>query len=272
MATIGLMLGKRPRPASVMGRLVARLEHLGDAVLVHAAGNVPAWIDDADLVAVRGLSDELLRDLVANERAGVRFVDPPSAVLATRDRALLHDRLRALGVATPDHEPAPTWPDVERVVARRGVPAVVKHRSGEVGRGTRVHHVDPGAVPAHPPFPGPYVIEDAVPDIRTELKLYRVGSTMAAFELGAVDQPVAMDPAMERIATRTCDAVGLAIVGIDVLVGRDGPVVVDVNPFPSCRRLPDPAGVLARHLQGAAGLQPSRTRPFVGSTRAGRRS
>ncbi|MDQ3453235.1 MAG: hypothetical protein M3493_11150 [Actinomycetota bacterium] len=36
--------------------------------------------------------------------------------------------------------------------------------------------------------------------------------------------------------------------GVDVLEGPAGPVVVDVNPVPSCRRVPGAARSIAEHL------------------------
>lgn len=269
MTTIGLLLGKPPRPATVMAELVERLERLGARVLVHAGPQPPSWLPKADLVAVRGLSDETLGALVATEGAGVRYADPPSVVLAARDRAGLHARLRAAGIASPTHVPAADWEEVRRIVAARSTPSVVKHHSGEVGRGAHVHHVVGGEVVGElAPFAGPYLVEDAVVDVRAELKLYLVGDRLAAFHLGdrdvprargdndaprargdnGADRPLDPDPTLATLADRVADAVGLRILGIDVLVGRDGPAVVDVNAFPSCQRLPDPAGVLARHL------------------------
>lgn len=63
---------------------------------------------------------------------------------------------------------------------------------------------------------------------------------------------------MAAIAARVGEVYGLDLFGLDVLLGPDGPVVVDVNDFPSFRQVPDAAARVARAVLrlargGAAG-------------------
>lgn len=51
-----------------------------------------------------------------------------------------------------------------------------------------------------------------------------------------------------ELARRVGAATGLEVYGADVLVGDDGPRVVDVNAFPGFRGVPDAAEAVARHV------------------------
>ncbi|MCW2900718.1 MAG: ribosomal protein modification protein RimK, partial [Streptosporangiaceae bacterium] len=59
---------------------------------------------------------------------------------------------------------------------------------------------------------------------------------------------------------------GLDLYGVDVLLGPDGPVIVDVNDFPSFRQVPDAAARVARAV-----LELARTGGTVPSAAAGAR-
>lgn len=57
-------------------------------------------------------------------------------------------------------------------------------------------------------------------------------------------------PAAEHIAIArgAARAVGLDLCGVDLIITRDGPVVVDVNAFPSATKIPGAAILIADHL------------------------
>jgi ribosomal protein S6--L-glutamate ligase len=266
VTTIGLVLGKPPGRSPVLGDVVVELQRRGHEVQVHTEVHTdrdrpPAWLDEADVVAVRGASTAVLRSMLPAEARGVRFCDPPSQVLAVRDRRAVAARLAAAGIDVPRHATATSWDEVRAITDRRADPAVVKHVDGAIGRGARVLHVRPGELLAEPPFPGPYLVEDLVRGISDEVKLYLVGDHVAAFLADpVVTRPVAARPGprdlpdlpdlpgLTELGTRVGDALGLTLLGADVLLSRGGPQVVDVNAFPSCRRLPDAATRIADHL------------------------
>jgi glutathione synthase/RimK-type ligase-like ATP-grasp enzyme len=71
------------------------------------------------------------------------------------------------------------------------------------------------------------------------------------------------------LALGATDAVALTVAGVDVLQGSEGPVVVDVNPFPSGKRLPEAAIPLADRLRSLAESAPpaSASPSMVGAAR-----
>jgi glutathione synthase/RimK-type ligase-like ATP-grasp enzyme len=246
--TIGLVLGKPPDRSPVIHEVAVLLRRLGATVRVHVQDRdgtlVPPWLLDADTVALRGLRDPTLRALLPAERAGACFADPPSAVLAARARASVHDRLAAAGIAVPTYRWVASWSEVAAIAAARRV--VIKHASGEVGRGRHVVAASE-VLPREPPFPGPYLVEDHVAADSPEVKLYRFGDRVVAAR-AAEGTEVTVPEGHVDLAGRVGDALALSMVGIDVLHGPDGPTVVDVNPFPSARRIGPGAMLVSGHL------------------------
>jgi ribosomal protein S6--L-glutamate ligase len=258
--TIGLVLGKPPGRSPVLGDVVVELRRRGHDVRVHTdRDRPPRWLDDADAVAVRGTSTTVLRSMLPAEASGVRFCDPPSRVLAVRDRRAVAARLGAADIEVPRHGAAASWDEVRSITDRRADPVVVKHVDGTVGRGARVLHVRPRELPEDPPFPGPYLVEDLVRGINDEVKLYRIGDHVTAFRAdpGGTRPILRSHPDLETLAARIGHALGLTLFGADVLLARRGPQVVDVNAFPSCRRLPDGVSRIADHLARVAAGPPT---------------
>ena len=256
MVEVGFVLGKPPRRSSVLGELLTRLRSGGVQVPVHVDdGSIPVWSSEVDLIAHRGVSTRTLELLVAVQRADVVFCDPPDAVLLARDRRRAAARLRIAAVPVPPSVAAATWEDVRLTAATRGHRGVVvKARDGTVGRGSRVLVAGDGQLPILAPFPGPYHVEEPVAGATSEVKLYRIGGHVASFRRVSAGATWRQEPAgpWEALAWRATDALGLTVAGVDVLQGSDGPVVVDVNPFPSGKRLPDAAVRLADHLRSLA--------------------
>lgn len=54
------------------------------------------------------------------------------------------------------------------------------------------------------------------------------------------------------LAIRTGDTLGQDIFGVDVLFGDDGPVLIDVNPFPGFRGVTGAVRMIANHIASAA--------------------
>ena len=252
MSTIGLLLGKPPMRSPGIGTLLTRLREQGHLVRMHVPGpDGPAvpWLTDTDLVALRGLDRRALVGLRAAEARGVRFLDAPAAVLAVRDRRGVSERLRAAGLPTPASWSAPRWSDVHDLAGRHGGRLVVKHADGTVGRSARVWISSGGRLPELAPFPGPFHVERHVGTGRRELKLYRVGAHTAGFALQeGTATTIEVDDHLRRLVTRATDALGLSLAGLDILVDDAEVFVIDVNAFPSCRRLSDGPERIAAHL------------------------
>lgn len=256
MSTIGLVLGKPAGRSPVIGEVADRLRAQGHLVMTHVPGRdagLPSWLDHADLVALRGLDPRTLQALAEHDPSDVRFLDTPGALLAAQDRPWTANRLRDVGLATPPWWPAPTWREATELITRHAGRFVVKHTDGSIGRSARVWMGDAGTLPAQPPFAGPFHVERDVGSGRTEVKLYRVGQHTAAFERRATRfAAIPVDARLHEVTVRAAGALGLSLAGFDLLVDTSEVAVIDVNAFPSCRRLPDAAQRIADHLVARA--------------------
>ena len=89
-----------------------------------------------------------------------------------------------------------------------------------------------------------------------ELKVYVIGD-----EVFAMRQPPSrngcarpraacpVSPRVRRIALRCGQVSGLGLYGVDMVEGPDGPVVVDLNYFPSYRGVPKAAPLIADYIE-----------------------
>lgn len=93
----------------------------------------------------------------------------------------------------------------------------------------------------------------------SEVKRYQIGGHVTALRRIPRCTTWCQEPAgrWEALAQRAIDAPAPALAGIDVLQGTDGPFVVDVNAFPSNRRLPDAVPLLVDPLRFLAGSVPA---------------
>ncbi len=240
MRRIAFVLGKPPRGSSVVPEVIERLRRDGCDVTVHlpheASEPVPPWLFDADLVVQRGLNREALVAVGRLEETGVRCCNRVEATMAAHDRLLLAHRLAAAGLPVPTTVPAATWADV---LDARGRAVVVKARDGWRGRGAAVLVAPDGALPSAAPFAGPYVVQDFVAGADT--KLYVAGHGVR----GRQGPPT---PQLADLARRAGAALGLEIYGVDVVGG----CMVDVNPFPGFRGVPQAARLVTHHINRRA--------------------
>ncbi len=176
--------------------------------------------------------------------------------LATLDRSALLLRLARAGLPVPSHYHCDGWAEARSAAAARSV--VVKAADGTIGRGSRVLFNDKTALPPEPPFPGPYVVEDRVAHDGTDRKLYVAGSHCFGLLKSwprpheAVARPFSPSLELRSLALATGRAAGLDIFGVDVVIGPDGPVIVDLNVFPGFRGIPGAAEAVAGHVRKRA--------------------
>ncbi|MDO5535702.1 MAG: hypothetical protein Q4F65_13765, partial [Propionibacteriaceae bacterium] len=120
-------------------------------------------------------------------------------------------------------------------------------------------------LPPHPVTEGPYVVEECIAHDGIDRKLYVAGaevfgllkpSTLLA-EHTTSGEPFHPDDALRALALAATAAVGLHLAGVDVVIGPDGPVVVDVNPFPGYRGVAGAADAVAAHLAAHAADRPT---------------
>lgn len=253
MSAVGFLLGRLPGEGSILPWVIGRLRAEGVTVVTALVdgGPIPRRLLAMDVVALRALDERALLAASSLEEAGVRCCNSITATQLTRDKTAAMRVLAGAGLPTPHERLLETWPAVLAVAGHRRV--AIKSRSGSRGRGVLVPS---HSLPAAAPFPGPYVLQDWLESDGLDRKLYVVGSNVGGVlrrwpprslrdKLGKPFEP---GPALRRLALAAGEALGLELFGVDVVLGPDGPAVVDVNAFPGYKGVPAVERWLARHL------------------------
>lgn len=251
------LLGKKPRPGTIVAQVLDLLADHGrrpgiscQVLLPHEHRVGVEDAADSDLVVHRGLSgpdEDLLSTL---DTVGAALCNPWSGMRHLHDRAALHDALDAASVPSPRGVVRQTWAEVRAEEGRRRV--VVKAVAGP-GRG---HGVLPSPLPPEAPLDGPYLVEELIKHDGSDRKLYVAGDRVSGLlkpstlTHGHTTQgvPFEVHPELADLARRTLGHLGLHLAGVDVVIGPDGPVVVDVNAFPGYRGVEGAAAAVADHL------------------------
>lgn len=251
---IAFVLGKKPRPGTIVAEVLDLLDGDGsitcEVLLPHDQAVRADDLQDADLVVHRGLSGSDTDLLGRLAEAPTPLCNPWAGVVHLRDRAALHDALEDAGVPTPRAVVRPTWADVLAEERLRRV--VVKAVDGP-GRGQGVL---PSPLPQEPPMDGPYLVEELVEHDGTDRKLYLAGDHVSGLLKASTlvhghstqGRPFEVGDALAELGRRTTAHLDLHLAGVDVVLGPEGPVVVDVNAFPGYRGVDGAAGAVAAHL------------------------
>ncbi|MGW7415674.1 ATP-grasp domain-containing protein [Streptomyces sp. NPDC054863] len=213
------------------------------------AGTHDAWV----LKTVSGGPGLTLLEAAAE--AGLTTVNDARAIRRVRDKALAAAIGRSHGLPVPPTYAAAS-PQLLLEVPDAEYPLVVKPADGSAGRSVHLVATPERLAALLPELTGegmliaqPYVANPGV-----DLKVYCVGGRLYATERGSPLHPehtvherrVPLPAEVAETVARVGAVYGLDLYGVDVLLGPDGPVVVDVNDFPSFRRVPDAAGQVAR--------------------------
>lgn len=193
--------------------------------------------------------------LEAAAAVGLTTVNDARAIRGVRDKALAAAIGRSHGLPVPLTYAVARWETLAEI-PEADYPLVVKPAEGSSGRG--VHLVsspmrlrEMGALLAGE---GVLIAQPYVPNSGADLKVYCVGGELYATERCSPLHPdrtiperrVELSTEVARIAAEVGQVYGLDLYGVDVLLGPDGPMVVDVNDFPSFRQVPDAPARVAR--------------------------
>lgn len=186
---------------------------------------------------------------------GITTVNDVRSIRGVRDKVLAAAIGRAHGLPLP-----PTYaaarPELLAEIPESMYPIVVKPADGSSGRA--VHLVtSPGRLTgtaAELAGEGMLIAQPYVPNSGVDIKVYGVGGELYATERRSPLHPdhavperlVRLPDEVAALAARAGAAYGLDLFGVDVVLGPDGPVIVDVNDFPSFRQVPDAAARVAR--------------------------
>ncbi|WP_380166039.1 hypothetical protein [Jannaschia sp. R86511] len=257
---VTLAVGKPPRPGTLVAEVARILRQQGvavDVVLPHedqAALEALAVAGAArrpHLLLDRGLRPDALAAVAALQASGVPCCNDPGGTALLGDRHRTNARLAAGDVPVPRARRAEEWSQV--LAGPDGGARVVKRADDAAGRASGVALLDVRA--AEPPFPGPWLVQELVEGDGVDRKLYVVGDRVSGLlkpgPLLGVRAPVsAFDPdaRLHDLARRVGAVLDLHLYGVDVVVGPDGPVVVDVNAAPGYRGVAGAPEQVAEHV------------------------
>ncbi|MEU9118386.1 hypothetical protein AB0C96_00740 [Streptomyces sp. NPDC048506] len=210
------------------------------------AGSHDAWI----LKTVSGGPGLSLLEAAA--AVGLTTVNDVRAIRGVRDKALAAVLARAHGLPVPVTYAAARAEEFAEIPEAQ-FPLVVKPADGSSGRAVRLVETPDRLVDQAPTGEsggatgGLLIAQPYVPNSGTDLKVYCVAGELYATERCSPLHPghavrerqVPLAPDVARIVEEAGAVFGLDLYGVDVLLGPDGPVVVDINDFPSFRRVPD---------------------------------
>lgn len=206
--------------------------------------------------------------LEAASAVGLTTINDARSIRTVRDKAVAAVVARAHGLPMPLTYFA-AMPELLTSIPDDCYPLVVKPADGSSGRG--VHLVSsPGelvSVGARLAGEGPLLAQEYVPNSGIDLKVYSVGGELHATVRRSPlhpahpvrDSHVPLPSGTAALMHRIGAVFGLDLFGVDIVEGPDGPVIVDINDFPSFRCVPDGVGLVARAVLALAGAGSGRT-------------
>jgi len=187
---------------------------------------------------------------------GARLLNPYLPCIATQNKIMTARRLHAAGVPVPRSWVTGNLNLLSVVAAER--PLVMKPFDGRRGNGVHIVN-EPGQLASVPSPRRPVLVQEFVPGRGEELKVSVIGrEVFAAHQSRATNGkpaqriPATVSAEVRRIALRCGEISGLGLYGLDMIDGIDGPVVVDLNYFPSYKGVREAAPLIADYIEDYA--------------------
>jgi RimK family alpha-L-glutamate ligase len=203
----------------------------------------------------------------ALENSGLPCYNSSDAILFCDDKALTAERLAFAGIQTPKTLIAPkTYTNVgycdlsflDRVEEFLSYPMVIKERFGSFGaqvylaKDRREAQERLSMIKGSEVLFQEYIAESFGRDLRINIVngemqgcmlRYNEGDFRSNISNGGKMASYTPDPAFVRIAKEAANAVGAYFAGVDVLFGKDGPLVCEVNASPHFKSTYEATGV-----------------------------
>lgn len=235
-------------------RLVARVAYKPEL----SVGNVKI-LEDLDALVVRPIGRGSLEEIVFRmdmlyklERNGMYIVNPPEAIEHCVDKYDILAILEEKGIPVPKTAVTENVEQAIRAFHELGGDVVVKPLFGSRGIGsTRISDAEVAstifrALNFHHNV---LYIQEFVPHGFSDIRALVVGDSVVAamrrvanswktnYSQGARPEPVKLESALEELAIKAAGLIGCKIAGVDILEGRNGPLIVDVNSQPGWKGL-----------------------------------
>jgi [lysine-biosynthesis-protein LysW]---L-2-aminoadipate ligase len=213
-----------------------------------------------------GLPSVLLNRSVSHTRSvyagrcfqhyGVPTVNEPDVLELAGDKVRTSLRLQERGVPTPRTVVALSAEAARKAIETVGYPAVLKPAIGSWGRLLAkvdtaedaeqiLEHKEALASPIHSVF----YVQEYVEKPGRDLRAFVVGEEVVAAMFrrseswrtnsarGAVAEPAPLTPELREMSLRAAEAVGGGVLAVDLMEGKGGLVVHEVNPTPEFKAL-----------------------------------
>jgi glutathione synthase/RimK-type ligase-like ATP-grasp enzyme len=194
---------------------------------------------------------------VLHER-GAKVLNPPAACALVLNKIVTTAMMRDAGIPAPRSWAVTDRAMLSSIASTTAAPLIIKPFNGIHSRNVALVR-DLAELETVPVTNSPLLVQEFVEGCTERLKVHCVGdqvfATWKPFSLGgdsAPGRPCEVSAAVRRIALRCGALFGMGLYGLDVLLPRDGPVVVDVNSFPGYAGVPGIATVLADYIDGYA--------------------
>jgi ribosomal protein S6--L-glutamate ligase len=203
---------------------------------------------EADLYILKSKSSLWLNLAAVLDAQHARILNSVEACVATANKIRSSSRLHAAQVPIPR-----SWVTADLALIPEVTDAMPLLLKPNIGRdGVGIHLVRDRAELDTIRINDGMLIQELITPIEEELKLYVVGDSVYGVRKhrdSGERVPVAVEPVIRDIARRCGRALGLQIYGVDVLISTNGPVVVDVNYFPSFRGVRDVARPISEYIR-----------------------
>ncbi|BFO18374.1 hypothetical protein SHKM778_47620 [Streptomyces sp. KM77-8] len=218
--------------------------------------------------------------LEAAASVGLTTINNARAIRGVRDKALAAAIGLSRGLPLPATYAA-ALPELLGEIPESEYPIVVKPADGSSGRAVHLVSSPRRLADMLPELAGEgmLIAQPYVPNSGVDIKVYSIGDELYATERRSPLHPdhavrerrVPLSAEIAAIAGQVGVVYGLDLYGVDVVLGPNGPVVVDVNDFPSFRQVPDAPVRLARAvlaLAAGAGGATAAAQPPLGAVPA----
>ncbi len=229
------------------------------------------WPLDADAVIPRigySVTNEGVRVVRQFERMGVYVANSADAILRSRDKLTASQILSQKGIPVPKTALVTSWKDVERAISRvGGVPCIVKTSQGTQGDGVFLIRSIRQAkemvyrliAERKTVLVQEYIKESHGKDIRVIVVGGEVVASMrrvsngrefrSNFHLGGRVERIELSEEYAKVAVDAANHLGIDVGGVDLLEGRMGPILLEVNSSPGLEGIEKASGVnVAGHI------------------------
>jgi ribosomal protein S6--L-glutamate ligase len=211
-----------------------------------------------DALVLKTVSDGPgLSILESAEAIGIPTINHSQAIRRVRDKAVAAALAYAQGIPTPTTYFISSLSLLNQVPVEQ-FPLVVKPSHGSSCRD--IYYCDTPSDVARlnidTAYAGPWLAQHYEENVGFDTKLYVAGTEVYAVakrsplhpELDVEKHPILVTPTLRNLALRIGALFGLDIYGLDVVETARGPVVVDVNDFPSFGLIPEALSQVAQRI------------------------